>query len=91
MLTYRFADALHTSTRLNLERFPTMQTHYNLAYREEEREILPLCRNEGVGVIPWSPLARGYLARCHEEADTTKRGRTDGGRTSVWRERGERK
>jgi len=54
-----------------------MQDHYNLAYREEEREMLPLCDREGIGVVPWSPLARGYLARPHEEFEATTRGRTD--------------
>jgi aryl-alcohol dehydrogenase-like predicted oxidoreductase len=77
MWTYQFADALHTSRELGLERFVTMQNHYNLAYREEEREMLPLTQEEGVGVIPWSPLARGYLARPHEEFDTTTRADTD--------------
>ncbi|WP_123538195.1 aldo/keto reductase [Halosimplex salinum] len=71
---HQFADALHTSDRLGLERFQTMQNHYNLAYREEEREMLPLCEREGVGVIPWSPLARGYLTRPHEELADTVRG-----------------
>jgi aryl-alcohol dehydrogenase-like predicted oxidoreductase len=51
-----------------------MQNHYSLAYREEEREMLPLCAKEDVGVIPWSPLAQGYLARPHEELDATERG-----------------
>ncbi|MEF8830213.1 MAG: aldo/keto reductase [Halobacteriales archaeon] len=76
MWAYQFADALHTSERLGLERFVSMQNHYNLAYREEEREMLPLTQNEGVGVIPWSPLAQGYLARPHEELDATERGET---------------
>ena len=77
MWTYQFADALRTSERLSLERFATMQNHYNLLYREEEREMLPFCEQEGVGVIPWSPLARGYLTRPHEEYDATTRGETD--------------
>ena len=77
MWAHQFADALHTSDRLGLERFATMQNHYNLLYREEEREMLPLCRTEGIGVIPWSPLARGWLARPHEEARATSRGETD--------------
>ncbi|MFB6152408.1 MAG: aldo/keto reductase [Haloarculaceae archaeon] len=77
MWAHQFADALHTSDRLGLERFETMQNHYNLLYREEEREMLPLCEREGVGVIPWSPLARGYLTRPHEEAEATTRGETD--------------
>jgi len=70
----QFAEALHTSDLLGYERFVTMQNHYNLVYREEEREMLPLCQREGVGVMPWSPLARGYLARPHEEVEATKRG-----------------
>jgi aryl-alcohol dehydrogenase-like predicted oxidoreductase len=74
MWAHQFADALHTSDRLGLERFVSMQDHYNLVYREEERETLPLCEREGVGVIPWSPLARGYLARPHESVDATTRG-----------------
>jgi aryl-alcohol dehydrogenase-like predicted oxidoreductase len=78
MWAHQFADALHTADRLGTERFATMQDHYNLVYREEERETLPLCEREGVGAIPWSPLARGYLTRPHGELETTTRGRTDG-------------
>jgi 1-deoxyxylulose-5-phosphate synthase len=63
MFAWQFAKALHTSERRQLTRFATMQNHLNLLYREEEREMLPLCQDEGVGVIPWSPLARGRLAR----------------------------
>jgi len=77
MWAYQFARALHASDRLGLDRFRTMQNHYNLLYREEEREMLPLCREEDVAVIPWSPLARGYLTRPHEEFDATTRGETD--------------
>ena len=77
MWAHQFADALHTSDRLGLERFVTMQNHYNLVYREEEREMLPLCAKENVGVIPWSPLARGYLTRPHEAVDATTRGETE--------------
>ena len=61
MWAWQFAQALYTSDRLGLERFKTMQNHYNLAYREEEREMIPLCREEGVPLIPWSPLGRGFL------------------------------
>jgi len=61
MWAWQFAKALHTSDRLGLERFRTMQNHYNLAYREEEREMIPLCREEGVPLLPWSPLGRGFL------------------------------
>jgi aryl-alcohol dehydrogenase-like predicted oxidoreductase len=77
MYAYQFADALHTSDLANLERFRTMQNHYSLAYREEEREMLPLCEKEDVGVVPWSPLAKGFLTRPHEEIETTARGETD--------------
>ena len=74
---HQFAEALHTSDRLGLERFATMQNHYNLVYREEEREMLPLCEKETIGVLPWSPLARGYLTRPHEDIDATTRGETE--------------
>jgi len=77
MWAHQFADALHTSDRLGLDRFATMQNHYNLVYREEEREMLPLCQREGIGVIPWSPLARGYLTRPHGEVDSTARGESE--------------
>ncbi|ARS88801.1 aldo/keto reductase [Natrarchaeobaculum aegyptiacum] len=77
MWAHQFAEALHTSDHLGLERFVTMQNHYNLVYREEEREMLPLCEKEEVGVVPWSPLARGYLTRPHEEIDATTRGETE--------------
>jgi aryl-alcohol dehydrogenase-like predicted oxidoreductase len=62
MFSWQFLKALHTSEQLGLERFVSMQNHYNLLYREEEREMIPLCKVEGVAVIPWSPLARGFLA-----------------------------
>lgn len=74
MWAHQFAEALHTSEKLGLERFATMQNLYNLAYREEEREMLPLCEKESIGVIPWSPLGAGYLTRPHEEFETTTRG-----------------
>ena len=77
MWAYQFAEALHTSESLGLERFETMQNHYNLVYREEEREMLPLCEEKGIGAIPWSPLARGYLARPHEAFQSTERGAND--------------
>jgi aryl-alcohol dehydrogenase (NADP+) len=62
MFAWQFANMLHTSDRRELSRFVTMQNHYNLVYREEEREMIPLCRAEGIGLLPWSPLARGFLA-----------------------------
>ena len=61
MSAWQFAKALHVAERRGWTRFVTMQNHYNLAYREEEREMMPLCHDEGIGVIPWSPLARGFL------------------------------
>jgi aryl-alcohol dehydrogenase-like predicted oxidoreductase len=77
MWTHPFAEAQHTSQRLRLYQFVTMQNHYSLLYREEEREMLPYCQKNGIGVIPWSPLARGYLTRPHEEFDETTRGQSD--------------
>ena len=74
MWARQFANSLHTSEHRSLERFVSMQNHYNLVYREEEREMLPLCEKEGVGIIPWSPLARGYLTRPHEAFLETVRG-----------------
>ena len=65
---WRMAKALSVSERRGWARFVSMQNHYNLVYREEEREMIPLCLEEGVGVIPWSPLARGMLARPRPEA-----------------------
>jgi aryl-alcohol dehydrogenase (NADP+) len=62
MYAWQFAKMLYVADRNGWTRFVSMQNHYNLVYREEEREMLPLCREEGVGVIPWSPLARGFLA-----------------------------
>ncbi|MDV7350490.1 aldo/keto reductase [Halorubrum distributum] len=77
MWAHQFAESLRVSEREGYERFATMQNHYNLAYREEEREMLPLCEKENVGVMPWSPLARGYLTRPHEDVDATLRGQTE--------------
>jgi aryl-alcohol dehydrogenase (NADP+) len=62
MWAWQFAQALYTSDKLGLERFVCMQNHYNLAYREEEREMIPLCRAEGIAINPWSPLGRGFLS-----------------------------
>jgi len=77
MWAHQFADSLHASERFGLERFVSMQNHYNLVYREEEREMLPYCEKEDVAVLPWSPLARGYLTRPHEDIDATTRGETE--------------
>lgn len=67
MYAWQFAKALHVSDRHGWTRFVTMQDHYNLLYREEEREMHPLCLDEKVGVVPWSPLARGRLTRAWDE------------------------
>ena len=75
MWAWQFAKAQHVAERHGWTRFVTMQNHYNLLYREEEREMMPLCRDLGVGVIPWSPLARGRLTRAWDES--TERLRTD--------------
>jgi aryl-alcohol dehydrogenase (NADP+) len=79
MAAWQFATALHVAGRHFLTMFVSMQNHYNLVYREEEREMLPLCREEGIGVIPWSPLARGFLAGNRRAADKgeTERARVD--------------
>ncbi|MGD0396257.1 MAG: aldo/keto reductase [Nitrososphaerales archaeon] len=61
MWAWQLAKALRVSDRMQLVRFEAMQNHYNLAYREEEREMIPMCREERIAVIPWSPLARGFL------------------------------
>lgn len=74
---WKLMKALAISDRRGLARFVSMQNHYNLLYREEEREMLPLCREEGLGVIPWSPLARGLLARPVADRTATARGGSD--------------
>lgn len=80
MYAYQLMGMLSVSERNGWARFVSMQNHYNLIYREEEREMLPLCRSEGLGVIPWSPLARGILAgnRSPDSEPETTRGATDG-------------
>jgi aryl-alcohol dehydrogenase (NADP+) len=79
MFAWQFAKMLYKADEMGVTRFATMQNHYNLIYREEEREMLPLCREEGIGVIPWSPLARGFLAgnRRKEDFGETVRSKTD--------------
>jgi aryl-alcohol dehydrogenase-like predicted oxidoreductase len=79
---WRMAQALSRSERHGWARFISMQNHYNLLYREEEREMIPLCRHEGVGIVPWSPLARGLLTRPpnpdrNPRGGGTSRARTD--------------
>ena len=79
MYAWQFAKAQHTADRHGWTRFVSMQNHYNLAYREEEREMNPMCVDQGVGLIPWSPLARGFLTgqRPRETRGETLRGQTD--------------
>ncbi|WP_254274567.1 aldo/keto reductase [Haloarcula marina] len=74
MFAYQLAAAQETSRSQGLEHFVAMQNHYHLAYREEEREVLPLCQEEGIGVIPWGPLGQGFLTRPLEELQATTRG-----------------
>jgi len=75
MFAWQFSKALYMADSYGWSRFVSMQNHYNLINREEEREMLPLCASEGIGVIPWSPLARGRLTRDWDE--TTNRTETD--------------
>lgn len=79
MYAWQFAKAQYTADLHGWTRFSAMQNHMNAVYREEEREMLPLCRDQGVGVIPWSPLARGFLAgnRTREAEDPTTRAKSD--------------
>jgi aryl-alcohol dehydrogenase (NADP+) len=76
MYAWQFAQALYLADLNGWTRFASMQNHYNLLYREEEREMLPLCIDQGIGVIPWSPLARGRLTRPWQDS-TTARSQTD--------------
>ena len=79
MHAWQFAKMLHVADAHGWTRFVSMQNHYNLVYREEEREMMPLCREEGIAVIPWSPLARGFLAGNRKRGDRgdTIRAKTD--------------
>ncbi len=79
MWAWQFAKSLYLADLHGWTRFVSMQNHYNLVYREEEREMLPLCRDQGIGVIPWSPLARGFLTgnRTREKSGDTARARSD--------------
>ncbi len=79
MYAWQFAKALYTSKLRGWSLFVSMQNHYNLVYREEEREMIPLCVDRGIGVIPWSPLARGFLAgnRTAAKSDQTTRSKSD--------------
>ena len=79
MWAWQLMKALAVSDRTGQSRFVTMQNHYNLVYREEEREMIPLCADQGIGIIPWSPLARGFLAgnRTPEKSGETTRSKSD--------------
>ena len=84
MYAWQFAKAQHVAETHGWTRFVSMQNHYNLIYREEEREMLPLCADQGVGVIPWSPLARGRLTRPWDAS--TARAETDEFGASLYRD-----
>jgi aryl-alcohol dehydrogenase (NADP+) len=78
MYAWQFAKAQHAADKHGWTKFASMQNHYNLIYREEEREMLPLCADQGIGVIPWSPLARGFLAGNRDkQGGETSRAKTD--------------
>ena len=81
MWAWQFAKMQHAAERAGWTRFVSMQNHYNVVYREEEREMIPLARDQGVGLVPWSPLARGFLAgnrgRDDRSSGATERARTD--------------
>jgi aryl-alcohol dehydrogenase-like predicted oxidoreductase len=86
MYAWQFCKALYLARLHGWPRFVSMQNHYNLLYREEEREMMGLCVEEGVGVIPWSPLARGRLARPWSEREATERAATDAFGRQLYRE-----
>jgi aryl-alcohol dehydrogenase (NADP+) len=79
MLAWQFAKAQHVAEMRGWTKFVSMQNHYNLVYREEEREMNPLCLDQGIGLIPWSPLARGFLAgnRTRDKSGETTRSKSD--------------
>lgn len=79
MYAWQFAKAQHVAEKHGWTKFISMQNHYNLVYREEEREMIPLCHDQGVGLIPWSPLARGFLAgnRTRDKGGETTRAKSD--------------
>jgi aryl-alcohol dehydrogenase-like predicted oxidoreductase len=77
MYAWQFTQALYLADLNGWTRFVSMQNHYNLLYREEEREMMRVCQNQGIGVIPWSPMARGRLSRPWDRRGETKRANTD--------------
>ena len=76
MFAWQFCKSLYLSDLKNWSRFISMQNHYNLVYREEEREMIPLCQEEGIGILPWSPLARGFLTKPNVN-QTSRRAKSD--------------
>jgi aryl-alcohol dehydrogenase (NADP+) len=85
--SWQFTKALYLADQHGWSRFVSMQNHYNLIYREEEREMMPLCEAEGIGVIPWSPLARGFLANTRtrdKSGDSTRAKSDDFARRLYW-------
>lgn len=78
MFAWQFAKAQHVAETNGWTKFVSMQNHYNLVYREEEREMIPLCKDQGIGLIPWSPMARGFFARNSKSGTETSRYKTDG-------------
>ncbi len=77
MFAWQFTKAQYTARLNGWTRFVSMQNHYNLIYREEEREMIPACIDQGIGLIPWSPIARGFLGRKREQINDTIRAQTD--------------
>jgi len=79
MFAWQFAKSLHVSEKNGWTKFISMQNHYNLVYREEEREMIPLCQEQGIGLIPWSPMARGFFAgdRKRDGGGETERSKSD--------------
>jgi aryl-alcohol dehydrogenase (NADP+) len=84
MYAWQFLKMLQTQRQNGFARFVTMQNHYNLVYREEEREMIPLCLSEGVGLIPWSPLARGFLAGNRKANEDKKQSETTRAKTDEY-------
>jgi aryl-alcohol dehydrogenase (NADP+) len=84
MYAWQFLKMLETQQKHGFARFVTMQNHYNLVYREEEREMIPLCLSEKIGLIPWSPLARGFLAGNRKANEDRKQAETTRGRTDAF-------
>lgn len=89
MYAWQFAKALHVAEKHGWTKFVSMQNHYNLVYREEEREMIPLCIDQGIGLIPWSPMARGFFAgnRTRDGGGETERAKSDAfGKSLYFRE-----